>query len=106
MEKTKVTIEVGGQIFRLSGTESEEYMRGLAASVSGRIEDVQSRYPNLAANKCVLLAMLNLEDELQRLQAEYKALDEKIAQLREMPRTPAPVKHPFERMETKKRVGV
>ena len=106
MDKTRITVEIGGQDFRISGCESEEYIRRLAAVVNRRIADVQSQYPQMSTNKCVLLAMLNLEDEAQKLKADYDALDKKIAQLRDMPRSSVPVKRPFERAETKKPVGV
>lgn len=109
MDKTRITVEIGGQEFRISGNESEGYIRRLAAVVNRRIADVQSQYPQLSSTKCVLLAMLNLEDEMQKLRAEYDALDQKISQLREMPRVAAPVKRPFERERTgagKKPVGV
>ncbi len=105
MDKTKLTLEIGGQTFRLSGSDSEEYMRRLATMVNRRIEDVQAQYPQLSASKCALLAMLNLEDEMQKLRAEYDSLDQKISQLRDV-RTPAPVKRPFERTDVKRPVGV
>ncbi len=98
MEKNRMIIRVAGQEFKLSGDESEQYMQGLAETVNSRISEVQHRYPMLSTGNCVLLAALNMADELTKLRADYEALDQRIADLREMPKrqtAQGPVKRPF-----------
>mgnify|MGYP001228410089 CR=1 FL=1 len=99
MDKNRAVVSVAGQEFRLSGDESEQYMRTLADDVNSRIDKIQSQYPTLSTGNAVLLACLNMADELYKLRSDYEALDERISQLREMPRAgapAAPVKRPFE----------
>ena len=111
MDKTRVTLNIAGQEFRLAGGDSEEYMRQLAAQVNARIDEFQQQYPQMSTNRCTLLAMLNMADELQKLHNRYNEVDKKISELREARvgevRASVPVKRPFERANTdKKPVGV
>ncbi len=110
MDRTRVTLNIAGQEFRLSGGESEEYMRRLAADINSRINEVQQQYPQMSTTRCTLLAMLNMADEMQKLNSDYGELDKKISELREARAAqPArvPVKRPFERAEKDKTpVGV
>jgi cell division protein ZapA len=97
MDKTRTVVHVAGMELKLSGSESEDYMQMLAKYVDRKFDEIQSTYPNLSTVNCLVLASLNVADELHRLRAEYDALDSRIAQLRELPRqNVAPVKRPFE----------
>lgn len=112
MEKTRVTLNVAGQDFRLAGGESEEYMRRLAGDLNSRINEVQQQYPQMSTTRCTLLAMLNMADELYKLREDYSELDKKISELREVRaaepvRAAVPVKRPFDRANAdKKPTGV
>ena len=108
MDKTRVTLNIAGQEFRLAGGESEEYMRRIAGDVNARIEEVQRQYPQMSTTRCTLLAMLNMADELSKLRADYGELDKKISELREVrisepARASVPVKRPFERANAEKK---
>ena len=108
MDKTRVTLNIAGQEFRLAGGESEEYMRRIAADVNSRIDEVQKQYPQMSTTRCTLLAVLNMADELYKLRADYSELDKKISELREARaaepvRAAVPVKRPFERANTEKK---
>lgn len=100
MDKTHTTVHVAGQDFRLFGTDSEAYIRQIADYVNQKIDEVQRAYPTLSTGNCVILAALNLSDELHKLREDYNALDSRISELREMPRQTAPVKRPFEGSKT------
>ncbi len=100
MDKTHTTVHVAGQDLRLSGTDSEAYIRQIADYVNQKIDEVQRAYPSLSTGNCVILAALNLSDELHKLREDYNALDSRISELREMPRQSAPVKRPFEGSKT------
>ncbi len=96
MEKNHVTAHIAGQDFRLSSQDSEEYVRKIANYVNEKIEEIQRAYPTLSTGNCVILAALNLSDELHKLREDYNALDSRISELRDMPRQSVPVKRPFE----------
>lgn len=90
MSKNSTVVNLAGQEFRISGSEDAEYIKSLEELVNLRIQDVLHQYPGMSMNRCTLLAMLNLEDELAKMKESYDALDAKIAQLREMPRVAMP----------------
>lgn len=98
MDRIRTTVNLGGQEFKLTCEDSETYIKQLAKFVNQKIDEVQRQYPALSSGNCVLLASLNIADELYKLREDYDALDSRISQLREMPRTsaPTPVKRPFE----------
>ena len=79
------------------------YIRKIAGYVNDKVDEVQRSYPNLSTANCLIMAALNLSDELHKLREDYDALDSRISELREMPRQQSPVKRPF---ESKATVGV
>ncbi len=95
MDKTHAKINIAGQEFRISCDDNEIYVSKISAYVNRKVDEVQKLYPTLSTGNCVLLAALNLADELHKLKEDYEALDSRISQLREMPRQ-TPVKRPFE----------
>ena len=107
MERKRMTINIAGQEFRIS-SEDGEYLGELAGGVNKRIKQMQAQYPDQSTSRCALLAMLNMQDELNTLKAERDRVDSKINELRTLreaseTKVQAPVKRPFER---KKPVGV
>lgn len=114
MEKTQVMVRVGGQDFRLCGTESEEYIQSVCTYVDAKVLEMQKLHPALSTSACVMLTAVNLADELFKLRQQYAELDQRIEELRNLPRTTAaetskpaprpkapkaPVKRPFESKE-------
>ena len=104
MEKTRTVVHIAGQEFKLSGYESEEYIQKIAIFLNRRIDEVLKLSPTLSATHATILAALDITDEYHKLKDEYNALDDRIAELRSLPRaTPAsPVKRPFEKVTTSK----
>ncbi len=96
MDKNRITVSIAGQELRLACDDSDEYIRRVAGYVNEKVDEVQSQYPNLSTANCLILAALNLSDELHKLREDYDALDSRISELREMPRQSMPVKRPFE----------
>ncbi len=100
MGKTKTIVTLAGQEFKINSDDSEDYIQRLAKYVNQSIMDIQHEYPGLSTGNCVLLASLNMADEFYKLKEDYEALDSRISQLRDMPRTSSvgnsPVKRPFE----------
>lgn len=99
MEKTRTVVQIAGMTFKLSGTDSEEYIKKIAAYLNKKIDEVQAAYPSLSTINCALLAALNITDELHKLHEAYEAMDSRIDQLRNMPRSSSasmPVKRPFD----------
>lgn len=99
MDKIKTVICLAGQEFRIKVGDDEAYVQQLADFVNGKIDSVQSVYPQLSSNQSALYALLELADEYQKLKKNYEELEGRISQLRDIPRTSPsvmPVKRPFE----------
>ena len=93
MDNNRTVVRIAGMEFKLTGDESQQYMDSLAEMVNAKVDEVKRTYPMLSTGNCVLLAALNMADELTKLRSDYEALD-----LREMPKrsgASAPVKRPF-----------
>lgn len=86
MEKKEITLELAGQKFQMSTTENPDYIISLAERVNARIEDIQKMHPNMILTKAVLLALLNAEDELDKVKENYENLDSKLTRLHEISR--------------------
>ncbi len=99
MDKTRTVVRVAGQELKLAGFESEEYIQKLASYVNSKVDEIAKMYPTLSVGNCVLLASLNMADELHKSKEDYEALDSRIKQLsgmRSNVSTQVPVKRPFE----------
>lgn len=99
MEKNRITVTLAGQDFKIVGSSSYEEVKQLEEMVNMRINDVKSKYPTMSVNRCVLLAMLNMADELKMAKNNYETLDKKISMLRSVS---APSRTEALRNETKK----
>ncbi|MCR5611532.1 MAG: cell division protein ZapA [Clostridiales bacterium] len=111
MERNRISVNLAGQEFRIASVSDPEYLRSLEEDLNRRVRKAKEKYRGESASRCVLLAMLEMEDELKRLSNEVNSVDRKIEELKRVrmgeKRTEsgfeAPVKRPFER---KKPVGV
>ncbi len=77
--KNRVKIEIAGTRFTVLSMESEEYTRSVADRLNGEINAVRRAAPGLSANSAVMLAALNIcdnltksEEDADRLRAQIK----------------------------------
>ena len=102
MNKTRTTVYLSGQEFRLSSERREEYLQKLSVFVNKRISEVQEVNSTLSTYECALLAMYRLADEYHENKEAYDKLESRIDNLRtgrtreRTPAVEAPVKRPFE----------
>lgn len=66
MEKSHVILNLARQDFRIVCQETPEYMKALEGAVNSRIERIQKKYPSMSTMRCVLLAMLDMQDDLYK----------------------------------------
>lgn len=103
MEKTRTVVHIAGQEFKLSGLDSEEYIQKIAIYLNRKVEEVQRTYPTLSTTHAVIMAALDITDELHKQKAENAALLEDRRELRPAQKASAPaspVKRPFESKAT------
>lgn len=80
--KTKITID--GKTFKLTGEESEEYMKMVAAYIDEKIEEIKNS-PNarfLNAGMRSILTSINIADDYFKEVQKNKALSEEIIKLK------------------------
>lgn len=75
MEKNHVILSLARQDFRVVSTESPEYMKELETAVNARIDGIRSKYPTMSTLRIVLLAMLDMEDDLHKAGLDKAASD-------------------------------
>ncbi len=81
MKKVKVTVSIADQLITLCGTEDEGYIEGVAAYVDTKMRELQRTNPALSTSACVMLAAVNITDELFKLRQQYAELDQRISEL-------------------------
>lgn len=81
--KTHTTVYLSGIEFRISATESEEYLQKLAVFVNKRIDETQRQFPSISLSDSTLLAMFNLANDYHILKDSYDELEGRINTLRE-----------------------
>ena len=107
MARKRMSLFLAGQEFRITSGSDEAYMRSLEADINSRVIRIKKRFPEETTPRCVLLAMLEMEDELKSLSERNAEAERGIKELRSAVEgeglPAAPVKRPFER---KKPIGV
>lgn len=73
MEKSHIILSLARQDFRIVCSESPEYMKTLEKAVNARIESIRKKYPSMSTMRIVLLAMLDMEDDLFKAGLEKEA---------------------------------
>ncbi len=84
MDGNRVTVMVAGQTFTLRGNEEEDYIKSVAAYADEQIDRIERANPSLATSSCVVLAAVNMADELFKLRRQYAELDARIEELRKL----------------------
>ena len=74
----KVTININGMNYNLTGEKDEKYLQGVANFVDGRIKEIISKKANLSTTAATVLAAVNIADELYECDLELdKAIKDK-----------------------------
>ncbi|NLG37658.1 MAG: cell division protein ZapA [Clostridiales bacterium] len=94
-DKVKTVVRIGGQEYRLSGYESEEYMHRVAIYVDRKMNEIAKQFTDLSTTMIAVLAALNIADELIRERSRNPQPDEppeagEYADRREVPPREAP----------------
>ena len=66
----KVTININGMNYNLTGEKDEKYLLGVANYVDARIKEIISKKENLSSMAATVLAAVNIADELYECDLE------------------------------------
>jgi cell division protein ZapA len=72
--KRKVEVNLQGQLFTLRSDKSDEYLQGLAAFVTERLEDIRKNARIASSHNVAMLLCLNLADQLFEKEQELANL--------------------------------
>ena len=75
-DKIKTVVRIGGQEYRLSGYESEEYMHRVAIYVDRKMNEIGKNFTDLNTTMIAVLAALNIADELIRERSKHEPAQE------------------------------
>lgn len=74
-----VEVHILGQKYIIKGdNESSEYLVQLAEFVEGKIKEVYAAVPSITPLKAVILAALNISDELHKIKKDHKSISQSI----------------------------
>ncbi len=73
--KHPVSVTILGERYTIRAAEDVEYVQRVAQYVEEKLSEVVKGSPSLPSSKAVVLASLNIADELFKLEAERKRSD-------------------------------
>ena len=78
MMKNRLTVSINGRMYTLVSEESTEYMNKLAECVNNKLDEIKKNNSSLLGERPIVLAALNICDELQKAESASKLLSENI----------------------------
>ena len=72
--KNRLTVEIFGQQYRLSGRASVNHIRMVAGFVNDKMNEIANGNQRLDTAKIAVLTAVNIADEYFRLRQEYEEL--------------------------------
>ena len=66
----RVTVNINGMHYNLTGEKDEKYLQGVANFVDGRIKEIMSKKAGLSTTAATVLAAVNIADELYECDLE------------------------------------
>ena len=73
-KRCRVTVNVGGENYTITGDSEPERVQKVAALFDEKLRQTERAYPSLSPAKAAVLTGLNLTDEYLRIQEDYQQL--------------------------------
>ncbi|WP_110114853.1 cell division protein ZapA [Bacillus sp. CGMCC 1.16541] len=73
-EKTRATVDIFGQQFKIVGTESTSHIRLVASIVDDKMREISRMNPSLDINKLAVLTAVNMVHDYIKLKEDYEKL--------------------------------
>nr|WP_247600441.1 cell division protein ZapA [Priestia flexa] len=77
-DKTRATVDIYGQPYKIVGTESTSHIRLVASIVDDKMREISKKNPYLDINKLAVLTAVNIVNEYVKLKEEYEMLEKKL----------------------------
>lgn len=80
-EKTRVTVAIYGQEYKMVGNEEAGYMRLVASIVDDKMKEISAQNLSLDTTKIAVLTAVNATHDLLKLQQKVEMLEEQLRSL-------------------------
>jgi cell division protein ZapA len=77
--KQPISVTILGERYTIRASEGAEYVQRVAQYVEEKLSEVIKGSPSLPSSKAIVLASLNIADELFKVEAERKRSDAALA---------------------------
>lgn len=78
--KERVIVNINGQEFSVVGSESEEYIKGIARIVDDNIKEIMKKNSKLSQSMAAILAAFNIADKYTKSLKELNELKEDVVE--------------------------
>lgn len=82
-EKTRVSVDIYGQTYKMVGHESPGHMRLVASMVDDKMREISIHNPSLDTTKLAVLTAVNTVHDLLKLKEQVEQLEEELKKLKE-----------------------
>lgn len=81
-EKTRITVEIYGHVYKMVGPESEGHMRLVASIVDDKMKEISIHNSSLDSTKLAVLTAVNSIHDLLKLKEQVALLEEELKKLK------------------------
>ena len=81
-EKTRISVDIYGQTYKMVGNESSTHMRKVASIVDDKMREISSHNPNLDSTKIAVLATVNSVHDYLRLKEQVEQMEIQLKKLK------------------------
>lgn len=81
-QKTRISVDIYGQTYKIVGTESSSHIRQVASIVDDKMREVSAHNPNLDSAKIAVLTAVNSVHDFLKLQEQVEQLEFELKKLK------------------------
>lgn len=81
-QKTRISVDIYGQTYKIVGAESSSHMRQVASIVDDKMREVSAHNPNLDSAKIAVLTAVNSVHDFLKLQEQVEQLEFELKKLK------------------------
>ena len=80
--KTRISVDIYGQTYKMVGTESSGHMRLVASIVDDKMREIGALNPSLDSTKLAVLTAVNTVHDYLKLKETVEQLEEELRKLK------------------------
>lgn len=80
--KTRISVDIYGQTYKMVGTEASGHMRLVASIVDDKMREISAHNPSLDSTKLAVLTAVNTVHDYLKLKETVEQLEEELRKLK------------------------